>query len=172
MAIAAIRGPGDALFYAGPCVGGCKWNVYNMTKGESIMLKVLAHQKEYWKLWKSFKRVALHAISVGAKVFLELPRGCIYWKDKRFLRFFEQHGFSYAVFDGCMYGLTASSGNVAGRPMSKPWKIACVNSSLPSFLHRVCDGSLHSKRDHTPCAGSNTRGTQMYTREICRLIHE
>ena len=45
-----------------------------------------------------------------------------------------------------------------------------VNSSLPSFLHRVCDGSLHSKRDHTPCAGSNTRGTQIYTREIGFMI--
>ena len=46
MAIDAIKGPGDALFYAGPCVGGCKRNVYNMTKNENIMLKVLAHQKD------------------------------------------------------------------------------------------------------------------------------
>ena len=56
------------------------------------MLKVLAHQKEYWKLWESFKQVALHAISVGAKDFLELPRGRIYCKDKRFLRFFNNMG--------------------------------------------------------------------------------
>ena len=152
MAIDAITGPGDAEFYAGPCVGGCKWNVYNMTKSESIMLEVLAHQKESWKLWASIKRVALHAISVGAQVFLELPRGCIYWKDKRFLRFFEQHGFSYAVFDGCMYGLTATPGSAAGRPINQPWKIACVKSSSPRFLHCVCDSSLHSKQDYTPCA--------------------
>ena len=84
-----------------------------MTKSESLMLKVLAHQKEYWKLCDSFKRVALNAISVGAKVFFELPCGCIYWKDKRFRRFFEQHVFLYSVLDGCMYGLTATPGSVA-----------------------------------------------------------
>ena len=72
------------------------------------------------------------------------------------------------LFDGCMYGLKTVSGSVAGRPINKPSKIACNNG----FFDHVCDGSLHDKCDHTPCAGSNTRDTPMYTQDICRLIHE
>ena len=143
--IDAITGPEDALFYAGPCVGGCKWNVFNMARWGTIKPNILRHQREDWKLWESFKRVALHAISVGAKVFLELPRGCTYWKDRRFRSFFTKHGFTFAVLDGYMYGLKADSGSVAGRPIKKPWKIACQNSSLPSMLNRICDGSFHSR---------------------------
>ena len=75
-----------------------------MAKGECTRLKIFGHQKDYWKLWTSFKLVALHAISFGAKIFLELPRGCIYWQDRQFKDFFTKHSFSFATLDGCMYG--------------------------------------------------------------------
>ena len=85
------------------------------------------------------------------------------------MRFLAKHGFTNALFDGCMYGLTAEKGPNAGRPIRKPWRVACSpNSSLPKFLNRLCDGS-HS---HTPCAGSNTVDTQGYTDEICAIVHE
>ena len=55
-------------------------------------IKILSHRKEYWKFWASFKSVAIHAMSVGAKVFLELPPGCTYLRDPCFKRFFANHG--------------------------------------------------------------------------------
>ena len=80
-----------------------------------------------------------------------------------------KHGFVYAEFDGCVYGLVAEKGPVAGMPIKKPWRVACSpGSSLPSYLNQRCDGS----HEHTPCAGVNTVATQGYTDDICKLIHK
>ena len=75
---------------------------------------------------------------------------------------------SFADFDGCMYGLKATRGSVAGEPIRKPWRVACSpNSTLPKWLCKRCDGT----HTHTPCAGQNTLGTQSYTDEIVNVFH-
>ena len=71
-------------------------------------------------------------------------------------------------FDGCMYGLRATRGNNAGKPIKKPWRVAYVNSSIGAYLNKRCDGS----HEHTPCAGSNTSETERYTRELARQVHD
>ena len=121
------------------------------------------------RLWSAFEVVAEHALSVGARVFIEWPRACRYWKDSRVVAFLSKHGFVSAEFDGCMYGLVAEKGPMQGAPINKPWRVACSpNSSLPKFLNKKCDRS----HEHTPCAGRNTLGTQGYTDEICKIIHQ
>ncbi len=113
--------------------------------------------------------VAEHALKVGARVFIEWPRQCKYWSDKRVVKFLTKRRFVNADFDGCMYGLVAQKGPASGTPIKKPWRVACSpGSSLPRFLNRTCDGS----HEHTPCAGANTLSTQGYTDEICALVHQ
>ena len=168
-AISNIKGPKDWLWYSSPCTGGSLWQRINVLKGGATEIKIRYHCKLMKRLWKAFEVVASHALSVGARVFIEWPRGCSYWKDSRVVKFLNKHGFVFADFDGCMYGLVAERGPNEGQLINKPWRVACSpNSSLPKFLNKKCDGS----HDHTPCSGVNTLGTQGYTDMICGLVHQ
>ena len=109
--------------------------------GERAIEKIARHYKLFRKLWVAFEKVAEHAISLGAAVVVEWPRYCRYWSDKRVRRFLKKHCFVDAVFDGCMYGLTAMHGEKKGLPIKKPWRISCVNTCLPNFLNTLCDKS-------------------------------
>ena len=64
--------------------------------------------------------------------------------------------------DGCMFGLAGKN----GKPIKKPWKMLSWNTRIGNGLSRKCDGS----HDHTPCAGSETKSTQLYTPLIVKLI--
>ena len=101
---------------------------------------------------------------------VELPRGCSYWHDPRMCDFLGKQGFSYADFDGCMYGLVARHGPETGHPICKPWRIACLNSSLNTFLFKMCDSK--DALGHAKCGGQNTKETQCYTTRIADMIHK
>ena len=103
----------------------------------------------------------------GVAMFIEWPPGCRYWANTRVARFLNKYGFAFAGFDGCMYGLVAAKGKEAGTPINKPWRAACLNSSLGTRLNEKCDGS----DIHTPCSGQNTSITEGYTPKIVRIVH-
>ena len=164
-----LRGPTDTLWFSAPCTGGSTWQFINLKRGPETVAKVKLHWKLFKRLWAAFEVVAEHALSVGARAFIEWPRRCAYWKHDRVVKFLAKHRFKFADFDGCMYGLTATSGGMAGMPIHKPWRVACSPSScLPELLNRRCDGS----HEHTPCAGQNTLLTQGYTPEIAKIVHQ
>ena len=108
-----------------------------------------------------------HCKTVGARVMLEWPRSCSYWRAPRVANFLGQMRFKFTDFDGCMYGLVTKFREKA-MPIRKPWRIACMNTSLPQFLNKTCD----HKHEHAPCAGRETLYTQGYTPDICKAIHE
>ena len=165
---AGLVGPCDALWNSAPCTGGSVLQSLNIhLYGERAIKKIKGHYKLFRKLWTSFEEVAEHAIALGAAVFLEWPRYNRYWKEKRVQRFLSKHGFQDCMFDGCVYGLVAKHGVNQGMPIRKPWRVACVNSCLPGFLNKLCDGS----HEHCPCEGSNTRPTQAYTKQIAEVVH-
>ncbi len=95
--------------------------------------------------------VLRHAQTVGARVFMELPRHCLYWRDLRATSVLEEFGFLNADFDGCQYGLVAKSGKEVGHPIFKPWRIATLRSTLPNYLYKV---SGSHERPHTRCGGA------------------
>ena len=169
-AIDGLRGPSDTIFFTGPCTGGSKWCNFNAARGPATRAKIERRREVFWELWDSFLIVAKHAISVKARILIELPRGCSYWHDPRMCDFLGKQGFSYADFDGCMYGLVARHGPDTGHPICKPWRIACLNSSLNTFLFKMCD-SKHALA-HTKCGGQNTKETQCYTPRIADMIHK
>jgi len=164
-----IKGPADTLWFSAPCTGGSTWQFINLRRGPETVAKIKLHWKLFKRLWAAFEVVAEHALGVGARVFVEWPRRCVYWKNDRVAKFLSRHGFVSSDFDGCMYGLVASCGPMTGMPIQKPWRVACSpGSSLPTLLNKRCDGS----HDHTPCAGQNTLLTQGYTPEIAKLVHQ
>ena len=158
----------DAIWLSCPCTGGSSWVFINWLRGETCREKIREHWDLFHRIWKAFEEVAEHALSKGAKVFIEWPRGCAYWREPCVVRFLAKHNFQFADFDGCMYGLKASGGRHDGMPINKPWRVACSpNSSLPKFLNLRCDRS----HTHTACQGSYTKKTQNYTPAIARQVH-
>ena len=97
-------------------------------------------------------------------VLLELPRGCDYWNDERMKFMINGTSSTIHEFDGCMYGLKSQFKD-AGTAIKKPWRIVSWGVSF-SDLHEKCDGS-HS---YGPCAGRETRASQLYTDKIVRCI--
>lgn len=163
-----LFGPICGIWFSSPCTGGSQWQVLNKAKGKDTAAKISAHWNLFHKLWQSFEVVADHAIRVGASVFIEWPRGCAYWREPCVVNFLRKHDFKRTHFDGCMYGMVAVHGPESGTPIRKPWAVESLNSCLPEYLNKVCDG----KHKHTPCAGRNTRITEGYTPEIVSLVHD
>jgi hypothetical protein len=158
-----IRSASDFVFFAGPCTGGSPWNRLNKNVSEVTAHNIRMKAQLYWALWE-FSLCLQRVHEMCAMALLELPRGCDYWNDERMK--FMVNGTNSAVheFDGCMYGLKSQFKD-AGTAIKRPWRIVSWGVSF-SDLHEKCDGS-HS---HGPCAGRETRATQLYTDKIVRCI--
>ncbi len=171
-----VQGSADAIWFSPPCTGGSSWQRLNKDLGPDTVHKIESHQRLFRQLWRSFVKVAEHAISKGAQVYMELPRYCVYWTWRGVRSFLTRHGFHYAEFDGCMYSLTAGAsgagtaggGYGSGAFIKKPWRIACINSCLHTMLTAKCN-RLH---EHEHCRGKLAVGTQQYTHKICKIVHK
>ena len=154
----------DCVFFAGPCTGGSPWNRLNKRVSEETASNIEWKAFLYWELWEEFADCLNHAIYINAMALLELPKGCDYWRDKRMTDMINGTDSHTHEFDGCMYGLK-SKYNKIGTPIKKPWRIISWGVSF-NKLHEKCDGS-HA---HGPCAGRETRITQLYTEQIVKII--
>ena len=98
-----------------------------------------------------------------AAILFELPGSCDYWKDER-LHEVVHDGTSHE-FDGCRYGLKQ---RYAKKPMpiKKPWSVVSWNFELGGSLSKKCNGN----HEHGPCAGRETKETQLYTSIIVGVI--
>ena len=112
-----LKSAADTLWFSAPCTGGSAWQYINLKRGPSTVAKIKLHWRLFKWLWAAFEIVASHALSVGARVFIEWPRHCAYWRQPKVEKFLQQHGFVHADFDGCMYGLVATKGPSAGTPI-------------------------------------------------------
>ena len=81
--ISDLLGPRDTLRFSAPCTGGSTWQFINLKRGPETVAKIKLHWKLFKRLWVAFEIVVSHALSVGAKVFIEWPRRCAYWKNER-----------------------------------------------------------------------------------------
>ena len=145
--------PSDLLFFAGPCTGGSSWARLNKTRGVDTAEKIEAKQKEFWKLFERFVEIKRHAMTKRAAILFELPGSCDYWKDERH------------EFDGCRYGLKQ---RYAKKPMpiKKSWRVVSWNFDLGSSLSNKCNGN----HEHGPCAGRETKETQLHTSLIVCVL--
>ncbi len=77
IAIDNLRGPQGALWFT-PLDG----NLQERNVGDSLRLYA-----SFAELWDSFALVAQHAFSVGAQVYVEMPRSSSFWRWSRLRRF-------------------------------------------------------------------------------------
>ena len=119
-----FTGSHSALWFSSPCTGGSMWPHINLHRGSSTVAPILSHWAEFHRLWKRFEEIAEIVIPKGVAMFIEWPVGCRYWANTRVARFLNKYGFTFADFDGCMYGLVATRGKEAGAPINKPWRVA------------------------------------------------
>ena len=150
-----IRTASDCVFFAGPCTGGSPWNRLSKRVGEETASNIE---------WEEFALCLNHAIFINAMALLELPKGCNYWRDERMVSMINGTDSFTHEFDGCMYGLK-SRFTKTGTPIKKPWRMISRGVSFKN-LHGKCDGS----HTHGPCAGKETRITQLYTEQIVKII--
>ena len=101
---------------------------------------------------------------LALQLSLEWPASCAYWAEPRVRDFLEELGFTFSRFDGCMYGLRARKDPT--KLIRKPWKLACLNTTLPGFLCRTCNGC----HEHLPCESGEAIFTQGYTTRIVKAI--
>ena len=155
--------PSDLLFFAGPCTGVSSWARLNKTRGIDTAEKIEAKQREFWRLFERFVEIKRHAMTKRAAILFELPGSCDYWKDER-LHEVVRDGTSHE-FDGCRYGLKQ---RYAKKPMpiKKPWRVVSWNFELGGSLSKKCNGN----HQHGPCAGRETKETQLYTSIIVGVI--
>ena len=147
------------------------WNTLNLYKAvkdgwHGTVINIIGHWDLHWRLWANFLIAVEHCAKVGAAVMWEWPRYCTYWDEIAVIDLINKYKFSFADFDGCMYGLRARFDE--SLPIRKPWRIAFINVNLRDYLNKICDGSHR----HAPCAGRDTLYTQGYIEEICGLLHK
>ena len=148
--------------FAGPCTAGSPWSRLNEGKSDSTKVMLSLKQETYWMLWERFSEAYKACAKLGFALLLELPRHCEYWRSPKVQKVLNDGKCEVHELDGCMYGLVGKN----KMPIKKPWKMLTWNLPVGNGLRRKCDGS----REHTPCAGSDTKGTQLYTPLIVKLI--
>ena len=104
-----------------------------------------------------------HAMPKHAAILFELPGSCDYWKDKR-LHEVVHDGTSHD-FDGCRYGLKQRYAKKP-LPIKKPWRVVSWNFELGDSLSKKYNGN----HEHGPCAGRETKETQLYTSLVVNVI--
>ena len=70
--------------------GGCPWQIVNAKRSHETKLKIDQHWKDFARLWHAFQIVAQHAISIGASVYHEWPRGYMYWGNRKVASFLKK----------------------------------------------------------------------------------
>ena len=158
----ALRSSRDACVFAGPCTAGSPWSRLNASKSDGVKNMLSLKQEMHWMLWEKFQEAYKACAKRNFAVILELPRHCEYWKDPKVQSVLKDGKCQIHELDGCMYGLVGRN----KRPIKKPWKMLSWNLPVGKGLSHKCDGS----HEHTPCAGSDTKSTQLYTPLIVKLI--
>ncbi len=102
-AMDALRTRNGVLWFSAPCTGESGWQELNIKWGGTTEQEILRPRNEFARLWKAFARVLAHAEVVKARVFVEPPAHCGYWRWPRVQRVMQKYGLQFARFDGCIW---------------------------------------------------------------------
>ena len=169
-ALAAVRdaGPGEYvhLWASLPCTGGSPWQYINQ-KHPGAQEKIRGHLQLFIKLIRNFKIVAREVLARHGDISFEWPTGCALWKTPEIQDMIEEFALNTVNFHGCAAGLASKD----GVPIKKPWTVAtncpAVSNALSSF---ICPGkNVHPV--HAPCAGTETKKTELYTKAMADAVH-
>ena len=110
-------------------------------------------------------QVATHK---NALIVNEWPDSCMYYNIPRVWKWFKRHHFESVVVDGCMTGLTSVNAKDFRLPVLKTWRLM---TNKPQNLEPMRRAFKCNHKHHARCEGRNTKMTETYTREFCRIAH-
>ena len=163
----SLRDERDTMFFAGPCTRGSSWARLNRSKGPQTEAIIEAKVEISKQLWGRFETLFLLVVGKQVGIYMELPRGCLYWGNEEVKFVIEGTDSTTHDFDGCCYGLRQKFGD-SNLYIKKPWRIVSWNVNIDGKLSLKCDG----RHEHAPCAGRETVHTQIYTSKIVSVILE
>ena len=156
------------LWVSFPCTGGSTWQHLNWHRGtDATRERILQHQSLFRRLWINLERIESEILRVGAKIAIEWPKGCAYWKWETVQAFILRNRLNSVILDGCAFGLVAKHGSLKGFPIRKPWRVATNMPELRLRLDRRCACTSV----HAPCEGRDTSETEAYTDTMAEQIH-
>jgi hypothetical protein len=71
-----LKSAAETLWFLAPCTGGSSWQYLNLKRGPKTVAKIRLHWRLFKRLWAGFDIAVSHALSIGARVFIEWPRHC------------------------------------------------------------------------------------------------
>ena len=163
----SLRDKRDTMFFAGPCTGGSSWARLNRSRGPLTEAIIDAKVEIFKQLWNRFETLFVAFVGLKIGIYMELPRGCLYWNNEEVKFMIEGTESTIHDFDGCCYGLRQKFCD-SNLYIKKPWRIVSWNVNIDGKLSLKCDG----RHEHTPCAGRETIHTQVYTSKIVSIILE
>ena len=162
----SLRDERDTMFFAGPCTGGSSWARLNRARGPSTEAIIDAKVEIFQRLWNRFETLFIAHYDKGIGIYMELPRGCQYWKNDDVKFMIEGTISKIHDFDGCCYGLRQKFGD-NNMYINKPWRIVSWNVKIGNKLSLKCDG----RHEHAPCAGRETIHTHAVVHQQDRFHH-
>ena len=152
------------MWSAIPCTPGSPWQRINRLKpgvAESIDAQILVTKK----LVNNFCRLARTVLMRGGDVAFEWPAQCSLWDLPEVTSMITELSLNKVRLDGCAVGLRSTK----GIPIMKPWSIA---TSSPKIFEHFEPLRCPKDHAHCPCAGGETKRTELYTDEMVKLIHK
>ena len=148
------------LYGSLPCTGGSPWGNVNKQTEEGFD-RIKEQQKEFTKLFKNFAKLVRDNIDPRTFVAFELSRRCRYWHWPSVLAFIKRHDLQGYNFDGCMFGVRDSSGEL----MRKSWHVS-------TNLHELaCLEKYTHEHKHGQSRGKSLKSAEGYTFEYTDLVH-
>ena len=137
----------------------------NRSRGPLTEAIIDAKVEIFKQLWNRFETLFVAFVGLKIGIYMELPRGCLYWNNEEVKFMIEGTESTIHDFDGCCFGLRQKFGD-SNLYIKKPWRIVSWNVNIDGELSLKCDG----RHEHTPCAGRETIHTQVYTSKIVSII--
>jgi len=165
----SITGPTHLLYSSSPCKGGSPYTYINWSRGNrETRQKILLVRYEFRRMFRRIVHLSLRARAVGARIAMEWPAACIYWRLHIVRSFIRKFGLDTVTFHGCALGLTSIGTQTKGMPIKKPWKIASdCPEIIVDFRKQQCDGS----HVHARCQGADTPASESYTPKYAQVLH-
>ena len=150
-----------------PCTAGSPWQHMNK-KYPRALKKIEENLDIFIKLIGNFEKVAKKVVEQGGDVSVEWPTECALWKHELTQKLVNDLSMNKVNMRRCAPGLTSAKDNTL---IKKPWTVASTSLAIVDTLSNFqCPGKeMHPV--HSPCAGAETKRTELYTPDMADAIH-
>jgi hypothetical protein len=140
----------------------------NWVKGPETREKIAEHVEKFRALIPGFVKLAEMIISRGGDISFEWPSGCSLWDEPEIVDLLQRYSLNKVEMHGCAAGLRSDR---SGLPVKKPWTIATTSPAMIDHLRNFRCPGPREHPEHEPCAGPETKKSELYTPIMTDAIH-